>query len=67
MICTMVQPSFSHPDKGKGKEQVDSPFAALDRFLDTQHQSFFEELYKSEAVCLCMLRWVATLPCPGSI
>ena len=57
---TMVQPSFSHPRKAKADE-VASPTAPLDAFLDNQHQSYFEELYKSEAVCLCILRGVEEL------
>ncbi|RSH90861.1 RNA polymerase II transcription factor B 52 kDa subunit [Saitozyma podzolica] len=52
----MVQPSFSHPRKAKVDSEGTSPTAALDAFLDTQHQSYFEELYRSEAVCLCILR-----------
>ncbi|ORX37154.1 transcription factor Tfb2-domain-containing protein [Kockovaella imperatae] len=53
----MVQPSFSHPRKPNAEEVI-SPTAPLDAFLDNQHQSFFEELYKSEAVCLCILRFL---------
>lgn len=53
----MVQPSFSHPRKGKTTTVV-SPTSALDTFLDNQHQSYYEELYRSEAVCLCVLRSV---------
>lgn len=52
----MVQPSFSHPRKTTTTSDTSSPTAALDAFLDNQHQSYFEELYKSEAVCLCTLR-----------
>ncbi|KAK6907749.1 hypothetical protein I203_101750 [Kwoniella mangroviensis CBS 8507] len=53
----MVQPSFSHPRSDPSSSSVsNSPTAALDAFLDNQHQSYFEELYKSEAVCLCILR-----------
>jgi transcription initiation factor TFIIH subunit 4 len=51
----MVQPSFAHPRQAE-VAQVDSPTQPLDVFLDNQHQSYFEELYKSEAVCLCILR-----------
>ncbi|WWC88390.1 uncharacterized protein L201_003301 [Kwoniella dendrophila CBS 6074] len=53
----MVQPSFSHPRSDPSSSSTStSPTAALDTFLDNQHQSYFEELYKSEAVCLCILR-----------
>ncbi|WWC62915.1 uncharacterized protein I303_105513 [Kwoniella dejecticola CBS 10117] len=53
----MVQPSFSHPRAESSSSSAStSPTAALDTFLDNQHQSYFEELYKSEAVCLCILR-----------
>ncbi|KAK8858851.1 hypothetical protein IAR55_003081 [Kwoniella newhampshirensis] len=52
----MVQPSFSHPKKDDPAQTATSPTAALDAFLDNQHQSYFEELYRSEAVCLCILR-----------
>ncbi|WVR06593.1 hypothetical protein IAU60_003625 [Kwoniella sp. DSM 27419] len=53
----MVQPSFEHPKKdGESSTSASSPTAALDLFLDNQHQSYYEELYKSEAVCLCILR-----------
>ncbi|OCF35046.1 transcription initiation factor TFIIH subunit 4 [Kwoniella heveanensis CBS 569] len=52
----MVQPSFSHPTKREDAGPSTSPTAALDAFLDNQHQSYYEELYKSEAVCLCILR-----------
>ncbi|OWZ74917.1 transcription initiation factor TFIIH subunit 4 [Cryptococcus neoformans Bt85] len=50
----MVQPSFSGPKRDASKQA--SPTFALDIFLDNQHQSYFEELYRSEAVCLCILR-----------
>ncbi|KIR27459.1 transcription initiation factor TFIIH subunit 4 [Cryptococcus deuterogattii 99/473] len=50
----MVQPSFSAPKKDVSKQA--SLTSALDIFLDNQHQSYFEELYRSEAVCLCILR-----------
>jgi transcription initiation factor TFIIH subunit 4 len=53
----MVQPSFSHTTRTE-TDQRDSPTLALDTFLDAQHQSYFEELYRSEAVCLCILRYV---------
>ena len=54
----MVQPSFSHPRKAgeDGAANTVSPTQPLDTFLDNQHQSYYEELYKSEAVCLCILR-----------
>jgi hypothetical protein len=52
----MVQPSFSNPRRVVATDDTASPTAALDVFLDNQHQSYFEELYKSEAVCLCILR-----------
>nr|ODN91824.1 transcription initiation factor TFIIH subunit 4 [Cryptococcus depauperatus CBS 7841] len=50
----MVQHDFSHPKKKEAP--TTTPTTALDVFLDNQHQSYFEELYKSEAVCLCILR-----------
>ncbi|KAL0240587.1 hypothetical protein I308_106385 [Cryptococcus tetragattii IND107] len=50
----MVQPSFSAPKKDVSQQA--SLTSALDIFLDNQHQSYFEELYRSEAVCLCLLR-----------
>lgn len=53
-VTTMVQPSFSGPKKDVSKQA--SLTSALDIFLDNQHQSYFEELYRSEAVCLCILR-----------
>lgn len=53
-VTTMVQPSFSAPKKDVSKQA--SLTSALDIFLDNQHQSYFEELYRSEAVCLCILR-----------
>lgn len=53
----MVQHDFSAP-KQAVIEAAASPTAALDQFLDYQNQSYFEELYKSEAVCLCILRYV---------
>jgi transcription initiation factor TFIIH subunit 4 len=50
----MVQPSFS---SGQAKEEDESsPTAVLDDFLDKQHQSYYEELYDSEAACLCLFR-----------
>ena len=52
----MVQPNFSTSKKDTGDGEGSSATAALDVFLDNQHQSYFEELYKSEAVCLCILR-----------
>jgi transcription initiation factor TFIIH subunit 4 len=52
----MVQPNFSTAKKGEDDAEALSPTVALDVFLDNQHQSYFEELYKSEAVCLCILR-----------
>ncbi|WRT68056.1 uncharacterized protein IL334_005031 [Kwoniella shivajii] len=52
----MVQPSFSHPRSDPTPSTSASPTATLDTFLDNQHQSYFEELYRSEAVCLCILR-----------
>ena len=60
----MVQPSFSHPRKATSTPDSPSPTAALDVFLDNQHQSYFEELYKSEAVCICVLRsfWWSNKP-----
>ncbi|ORY22026.1 transcription factor Tfb2-domain-containing protein [Naematelia encephala] len=51
----MVQPSFAHPRRTQASKST-TPTAALDVFLDNQHQSYFEDLYKSEAVCLCILR-----------
>ena len=52
----MVQPSFS---SGQAKEADDtSATAVLDDFLDRQHQSYYEELYDSEAACLCLFRYV---------
>ncbi|ODN74032.1 hypothetical protein L202_07507 [Cryptococcus amylolentus CBS 6039] len=51
----MVQPSFNHPKKNPAAAST-SPTNALDVFLDNQNQAYFEELYKSEAVCLCILR-----------
>ena len=51
----MVQHDFSAP-KQAADAATRSPTAALDQFLDYQNQSYFEELYKSEAVCLCILR-----------
>ncbi|EIW67546.1 hypothetical protein TREMEDRAFT_33390 [Tremella mesenterica DSM 1558] len=51
----MVQPNFSNPRKAQA-ELSSSSTAALDAFLDTQHQSYYEEIYKSEAACLCILR-----------
>jgi hypothetical protein len=59
----MVQHDFSAP-KRAANEAAASPTAALDQFLDYQNQSYFEELYKSEAVCLCILRHVSS---PSSI
>lgn len=53
-VTTMVQPSFSAPKKDVSQQA--SLTSALDIFLDNQHQSYFEELYRSEAVCLCLLR-----------
>ncbi|WVQ84370.1 hypothetical protein IAT38_006522 [Cryptococcus sp. DSM 104549] len=53
----MVQPSFSHPKEGTSTSaSTSSPTVSLDHFLDQQNQAYFEELYKSEAVCLCILR-----------
>lgn len=50
----MVQPNFS---SAKASDtSAASPTAALDVFLDSQHQAYFDELYRSEAVCLCVLR-----------
>lgn len=58
----MVQPNFSSSKKGdEDGSEAFSATAALDVFLDNQHQSYFEELYKSEAVCLCVLRCVPCL------
>ena len=54
----MVQPSFSHPREAEAAT-VASPTLPLDTFLDNQHQSYYEELYRSEAVCLCILRYVS--------
>jgi transcription initiation factor TFIIH subunit 4 len=51
----MVQHDFSAPKEATSSKAA-SPTAALDQFLDYQNQSYFEELYKSEAVCLCILR-----------
>ncbi|KAK4689016.1 DNA repair protein RAD50, partial [Tremellales sp. Uapishka_1] len=51
----MVQPSFSTPSSSKAGPST-SPTAPLDIFLDNQNQAYYEELYKSEAVCLCILR-----------
>lgn len=51
----MVQHDFTAP-KQAADAAARSPTAALDQFLDYQNQSYFEELYKSEAVCLCILR-----------
>lgn len=51
----MVQHDFSGPKRAEG-DAARTPTAALDQFLDYQNQSYFEELYKSEAVCLCILR-----------
>ena len=60
----MVQPSFSDPRKAVDNVPLSPSFtAALDAFLDNQHQSYFEELYKSEAVCLCILRLICKDPC----
>lgn len=53
------QPSFSHPKKATASTAV-SPTQPLDTFLDNQHQTYFEELYRSEAVCICILRCVST-------
>jgi len=53
----MVQHDFSAPKEAISSKAA-SPTAALDQFLDYQNQSYFEELYKSEAVCLCILRYV---------
>lgn len=52
----MVQHDFSAPKRAANATASASHTAALDQFLDYQNQSYFEELYKSEAVCLCMLR-----------
>ena len=54
----MVQPQFSTGGPSKEAEGV-SATAVLDDFLDRQHQSYYEELYDSEAACLCLLRYVA--------
>ncbi|WVQ73426.1 hypothetical protein IAR50_002998 [Cryptococcus sp. DSM 104548] len=51
----MVQPTFNHPKKNPAAAST-TPTNALDVFLDNQNQSYYEELYKSEAVCLCILR-----------
>ncbi|KAL7422462.1 RNA polymerase II transcription factor B 52 kDa subunit [Cryptotrichosporon argae] len=48
----MVQPAFSRPRKSTST----SPTAPLDAFLDNQPQTFYEDIYRSEAVCLCILR-----------
>lgn len=50
----MVQPDFA--SRKAQAELSPSPTAALDAFLDNQHQSYFEEVYKNEAACLCVLR-----------
>lgn len=53
----MVQHDFSAPKRtAAAAASAASPTAALDQFLDYQNQSYFEQLYKSEAVCLCILR-----------
>lgn len=57
MPGAMVQPSFSHPRDADNEKTV-SPTQPLDTFLDNQHQSYFEELYRSEAACLCILRYL---------
>jgi hypothetical protein len=53
------QPSFSSkPQDDAAAADSPSPTSALDVFLDAQHQSYYEELYQSEAACLCLLRCV---------
>lgn len=54
----MVQPSFSSSGPAKEAEEA-SATAILEHFLDRQHQSYYEELYSSEAACLCLLRYVS--------
>lgn len=52
----MVQPSFSHPNRQPG-DVAASPTAPLDVFLDNQPATFYDNIYRSEASCLCILRW----------
>jgi transcription initiation factor TFIIH subunit 4 len=64
----MVLPShFSHTlDRGTTASSK-SPTEPLDAFLDNQPQAFYENIYKSEAACLCILRYAFALGCPPRI
>lgn len=54
----MVQPSFSDPSRVEPETGGPlSPTAPLDAFLDSQPATFYESIYKSEASCLCVLRY----------
>lgn len=54
----MVQPSFSDPSRTEAESGAAlSPTAPLDAFLDNQPATFYESIYRSEAACLCVLRY----------
>ncbi|BEJ08611.1 hypothetical protein CcaverHIS641_0507050 [Cutaneotrichosporon cavernicola] len=52
----MVAQKFSDPSRADTGPEEQSPTAPLDRFLDSQPATFYENIYQSEATCLCMLR-----------